>query len=102
MPKRIQRRRTKGWRQPKGTVFVGRPSKFGNPYRIDSQLPKHMALPAAVGLFKSYAGYRLESDPHWLDSLKGKDLACWCPLEDEKGNPVPCHADVLIELANRE
>ena len=33
--------------------------------------------------------------------LRGKDLACWCPLVDERGNMVPCHADVLLELANR-
>lgn len=32
--------------------------------------------------------------------LRGKDLACWCPLEDERGKRFPCHADVLLELAN--
>lgn len=36
-----------------------------------------------------------------LTELRGKDLACWCPLEDDAGNRVPCHADVLLELANR-
>ena len=35
-----------------------------------------------------------------LAELRGKDLARWCPLEDEHGNRVPCHADVLLELAN--
>lgn len=34
MPVRIQRRRVKGWRMPRGAVYVGRPSKWGNPYRI--------------------------------------------------------------------
>ena len=29
-----------------------------------------------------------------------RDLACWCPLHDRHGNYVPCHADVLLELAN--
>ncbi|MDB5409274.1 MAG: hypothetical protein JWL84_4186, partial [Rhodospirillales bacterium] len=29
-----------------------------------------------------------------------KNLACWCPLVGKDGKPVPCHADVLIELAN--
>ena len=33
-------------------------------------------------------------------ALRGHDLVCWCPLEDANGNPVPCHADVLLELAN--
>jgi hypothetical protein len=28
--------------------------------------------------------------------LRGKNLACWCPLDQ------PCHADVLLELANQE
>lgn len=36
----------------------------------------------------------------YLDGLAGNDLACWCPLEDEQGHRVPCHADVLLELAN--
>lgn len=34
-----------------------------------------------------------------LAPLRGHDLVCWCPLEDEQGNRVPCHADVLLELA---
>jgi hypothetical protein len=37
-----------------------------------------------------------------LSELRGHDLACWCPLEDEHGNRVPCHADVLLDLANRD
>ena len=36
----------------------------------------------------------------WIAPLRGHDLACWCPLEDADGNRVPCHADVLLELAN--
>jgi hypothetical protein len=31
-----------------------------------------------------------------LDELRGRDLACWCPLDE------PCHADVLLEIANAE
>jgi len=33
-PKRIQRKRTKGWRMPPNTVYVGRPTKWGNPFRL--------------------------------------------------------------------
>lgn len=33
-PKRIQRKRTKGWRMPEGAVYVGRPSRWGNPIRV--------------------------------------------------------------------
>lgn len=36
-----------------------------------------------------------------LRSLAGHDLVCWCPLFDKDGNRVPCHADVLLELANQ-
>jgi hypothetical protein len=32
--------------------------------------------------------------------LAGHDLACWCPLQDAQGSRVPCHADVLLEIAN--
>lgn len=34
--------------------------------------------------------------------LRGKDLVCWCPLTDERGSAVPCHADVLLEIANSD
>jgi Domain of unknown function (DUF4326) len=117
-PKRIQRRRTKGWRMPAGAVYVGRPSQWGNPFVIARTTDQkdwvvtdtggHVrsefypiqtaARAAAVRL------YRLHSGPlgaHELDddevkfALAGKDLVCWCPLDQ------PCHADVLLELANR-
>lgn len=83
MPKRIQRKRTKGWRMPAGTVYVGRPTRYGNPF----------IGPEAVTLYREYAeagGLR----GRCLKELRGKDLACWCPLNQ------PCHADVLLELAN--
>lgn len=34
MPNRIQRERTTGWRMPEGAVYVGRPTKWGNPFRV--------------------------------------------------------------------
>lgn len=63
-----------------------------------------------VQMFREYVGLgpadHLAGDfaPSPLDvtELVGKDLVCWCPLEDSDGNQVPCHADVLLELANRE
>ncbi len=98
-PRRVRRKRTKGYKMPKGVVYVGRPTKYANPYRVDKQLPKSVRYEAAVGLFRSYALLMLESDPHWLDPLRGKDLACWCALKDAEGKTFPCHADVLLELA---
>jgi len=47
----------------------------------------------AVEWFKTYAQARLKAEPNWLSPLRGKDLVCWCA-------PLPCHADVLLELAN--
>ena len=134
-PKRIQRKRTKGWRMPEGAVYVGRPSKWGNPFGIE-RIPhwpkwagrapwrvvardgrvwtidnackpivgreaadharKSAAAKAAVELFALHVGpmgdYEIERDD--LEALRGHDLACWCPLDQ------PCHADVLLELAN--
>jgi hypothetical protein len=94
-PTRIQRKRTKGYRSPPSTVYVGRPSRWANPYKVC----KAWSAEAAVAKFFLYALGRLRRDPHWLDPLrKAKYLACWCPLVDSDGNHVPCHADVLIEL----
>ncbi len=40
MPKRIQLRRTKGWRKPEWSVVVARPSKWGNPFVVGN--PSHV------------------------------------------------------------
>lgn len=84
--KRIQRKRSKGWRMPPNTVYVGRPSKFGNPYPLS-----RYGLEDALQKYKTWVKWKLEDNPHFLDELHGKDLACWCPLDK------PCHADILIE-----
>jgi hypothetical protein len=97
MPKRIQRKRTKGWKMPPGAIYVGRPSHHGNKYRVgvDGDAAECVA--------------KFEADWNWglahelgvcalqptLKKLRGHDLACWCPLDQ------PCHADVLLRIANR-
>lgn len=104
-PKRIQRRRTKGWKMPAGAIYVGRPTKWGNPFTVAC----YGSAEKAVELFRrelcdegryfandsaSLAGrYTTLNDVR--QQLRGKDLACWCPLDQ------PCHADVLLELANQ-
>lgn len=143
-PQRIQRKRTKGWRMPEGAVYVGRPSRWGNPFqdgpsslarmpaihhpehaweyegRISAAGMRHdyhhgdghvtvvhvrrMTPTELVECFRAYlagGGWPLDwaprSQPTVDDirsSLHGRDLACWCPLDQ------PCHADVLLELAN--
>ena len=93
MPKRLQQKRTKGWRKPRNSVVVSRPSKWGNPFPINAG----HARPAVVKLFREWIR---SEDPTavelrgQLGELRGKDLLCFCPV------PGPCHADVLIELAN--
>lgn len=49
---------------------------------------------------KRTKGWRMPKTIRW--ELAGHDLVCWCPLDDGHGNRVPCHADVLLELAARE
>lgn len=100
MPKRIQRKRQRGYKMPKGAMYVGRPTKWGNPYTAADWGNR------AVPMLKAFveANKRPENGPTLemvRDELRGKDLACWCPLVDENGNKVPCHADVLLELANK-
>lgn len=113
MPERIQLRRTKGWRKPAGVIKVARPSKFGNPFTVRSALDNGFVANEAdarklvVSAFRSWLE-RGEESTWWfqggaraliaivesLHELRGHDLGCWCPLDQ------PCHADVLLELAN--
>ena len=92
-PIRVQRKRTRGWRMPENTVYVGRPSKWGNHIHV---APNKMTAPHAVNLFRAWVNER--AGLGYFESvraeLRGKNLACWCPLDQ------PCHADVLLELAN--
>ena len=97
MPERIQLRRTKGWRKPPDAVVVARPSRWGNPYRIGDRHPVHrrpMSRDETIDLIRAAYAER----PEWVaaarQALAGRDLACWCALD------VPCHADVLLDVAN--
>lgn len=100
MPERVQRRRTRGWRMPKGTVYVGRGSKWGNPYRVGDRAGDH-PLEYALAAYREWVMQRLRENPKFLVPLRGKDLACWCRVADEEGNQVGCHADILLDLANK-
>ena len=105
---------------PEGAVYVGRGTWWGNPFRPYSMF----RLPSSeIGLSQCesdtlahldgccgghancLAWYRIwltaqinlraRMGLDFLDRIRGRDLACWCPLDQ------PCHADVLLELANR-
>lgn len=94
-PRRIQRKRTKGWRLPVGAIVVTRPTKWGNPWREGATLTREQAVESFRNSFE-----RDCQDPEFLARLRaelgGRDLACWC------APGTPCHADVLLEIANRD
>lgn|GEM_PF-777537 len=88
-------------------VKVTRPGEFGNPFvigepaRIGDDRPVRNAA-EAVALFRAELTLSLEKNDFALDNLltlRGKNLACWCEIH-KNGVAVPCHADVLLELAN--
>ena len=69
-------------------VYVGRPTKWGNPFRLESEGQRAQVI----------ADYEkwLDTQPELLAALpelRGKVLACWCA-------PKACHADVLLRRAN--
>jgi len=145
MPKRIQRKRTKGWRMPDGAVYVGRGTRWGNPFVVgqaqirvpgvaaeweyegrlhkptgertfyctgtdDAGMPvgfwHDVRLATREQCVEMYRMRALRLDVHNVGrgeplaviraELAGRDLACWCPLDQS------CHADVLLEIANEE
>lgn len=127
-PTRIQRRRVKGWRAPDGAVYVGRGTRWGNPctqvrypaldgtdwehegrlhktsgerhafvhpdQTITWHLVKEATREQAVAMFRGWLDQRPALAEAARTELGGRDLMCWCPLDE------PCHADVLLELAN--
>lgn len=150
-PRRLQQRRTPGWRKLPGAVSVARPSLWGNPfrYRTAHGLARVPATDGSAWEWENrISGPGIRHDVHWPDGhvtehtvrymtraetvetyrraltdpqkglrlyerrhgvitvddvrreLAGRDLMCWCPLVDDEGRPVPCHADVLLEVAN--
>lgn len=90
-PVRIQRKRTKGWRMPPNTVYVGRPTMWGNNQADGSH--KAYAKSCFQRWVNESASYAWKGRAQI--ELRGKNLACWCRLDQ------PCHADVLLELANK-
>ena len=127
MTERVQLSRKKGWRMPPNTVKVARPGRHGNPFCVGGHFkryPDGSGIPR-LGLrfvyLQAYEGYQdvtyttIKSNAEaveWFrwyvstwtpghvakvrEELRGKNLACWCALD------APCHADVLLELAEGE
>ena len=105
MPKRVQMSRQHPWRQDHpDAVIVARPTRWGNPFsavECEQRYPSltdHQVLGFIVNQFRHDRALHPEypSPAEIREALAGKDLACWCPLDH------PCHADVLLEIANSE
>lgn len=138
MPIRVQRKRTKGWKMPPNTVYVGRGSEFGNPFKVGIDGTAEECIRKYI---KEMMPYTHREPNNGLDKfliseaflrsverLRGKNLACWCPVDCEDCNGIggdytgrlrldggpeyatcatckgvprhPCHADYLLKLAN--
>ena len=106
-PIRVQLSRAKGWRMPPNTVKVDRSTKWGNPFvrhGDDVRVDRGAAVIMFCRLLKkegcwSPKAIRAVTPTTLADvrtELRGKNLACWCKLGE------PCHADVLLRLANEE
>jgi hypothetical protein len=100
-PKRIQLSRAKGWRMPENTVKVDRTTRYGNPFKVTedrTEADVAMAFHTWLTVDSCHAGIpeRRAALLAALPQLRGKNLACWCKLGE------PCHADVLLELANAD
>jgi hypothetical protein len=122
-PQRMQMTRLRPWRhRAPDAVIVDRRSMWGNPFKIGENYMWLSTLPFpvptarepgdyehgltvdklreasdAVEWFRAWATWSERRDGYLAavqQNLEGKDLACWCPLDQ------PCHADVLLELAN--
>ena len=77
-------------KKSKYDIYIGRPSKFGNPFTIGKDGSREEVI-------RKYREW-VVTQPHLMDSLhelRGKVIACWC-------SPLPCHGDVLAELADKK
>lgn len=112
MAKRIHRKRIKDYSQPLGTIYVGRPSKFGNPFKVTDKITSDKAVEmykecilnnamayAYCNLYDELWGSEVFEHFNWISAnihkLKGANLSCWCPLSQK------CHADILLKYSNK-
>ena len=72
-------------------IYVGRGSKWGNPYRI-KDYTNPTDRDQVIELYRKNVLPRFSKED--LAFLKGKNLLCYCA-------PQPCHGDLLLEAANK-
>ncbi|MEU6012062.1 DUF4326 domain-containing protein [Streptomyces sp. NPDC047453] len=117
-PTRIQRQRTKGWRAPDRAIYVGRGTRWGNPYTVVQRNRFHAVVTdgggviyankdeaearrVAVDWFRAWFSSQPDLAAAARRQLAGRDLMCWCPLP-EPGDLDHCHAAVLLAIANEQ
>ncbi len=93
-PMRVRLSRRRGWRKPAGAVVVARPSRWGNPFPVGAGRSREAAVAEFEAALLGAAGDLGYDGADVRRALAGRDLACWCPLDE------PCHADVLLRVAN--
>lgn len=85
---------------PSNAVYVGRPTKWGNPYThlVDGTTLARFQVATRDEAIEKYTLW-IAKMPHLVEEakrlLRGKDLVCWCA-------PKACHADVLLKIANED
>lgn len=111
MPERLQRRRTAGWRAPVGAKYVGRGTRFGNPFVVGQDAYDRAHATSLYREWLEHNSYNvhppnispeqrqaMDDRRDWIlehaAELAGLPLMCWCPSDQA------CHADVLLELSN--
>jgi hypothetical protein len=110
-PKRIQRKRIKGWKMPPNTVSVTRPGKWGNPFKVGQtyniiDLPTNVPVysdsntltisrpSTAVSIYEKWLKDQMRAGNLDPTELRGKNIACFCHPDEW------CHGDVLLQYAN--
>lgn len=79
------------WKNNPNAVYVGRPTKWGNPFKVE-----FWGLEKCLEKYEEWLKARLEENPEFLEPLRGKDLVCFCPLDQ------PCHADIIEKFLSRD
>lgn len=83
---------------PPNTKRVDRTTQWGNPFRVGPDGSRQEVVAKFSAYLKGLEGWR-----EWVEELRGYNLACWCHDWDGLGeNPMYCHADVLLALANQD
>lgn len=104
-PRRIRLSRQRGWRLPANSVTVARPTPWGNPFLKGRDGAAADCVERYRRLMQGEIATNVQASPDEqrrvldhvrenIHSLRGRNLACWCPLDG------PCHADILLDLAN--